>query len=391
MSRLVLIITVLSLGACSKPKTEAQKADSENKEGGLVQMEAEAQKHVGLQVAPAKLTELAEYLQVTGTVQPLDSRMSHVRSLARGRIQDVAARVGDRVSTDQVLARMDNIEAGELFSQVASAEAELKRLQVQHASQARQTERARKLSEIGASPQKEYEQSLAEEQALAESVRAQESTIGGLTARLRRFGLTPGPQISVGFSTPIRAPFSGVITKVQASPGEVVDSENELFTIVDLSRVWVQAEVFEKDLGRIRVGQMAIIRVDTYPEQPFRGTVTYISDILDPQTRTARVRCEVSNAGVKLKLDMFTTVELPTTFHRRAVTVPEPAVQQLGGKSVVFIRKDEASFESRVVQIGKTVNGQTEIMTGLQHGEPVVIQGAFHLKSIVAGKGLGEE
>ena len=391
MRPLALLIAVLSLAACSKPKPEAEKADAAKKESGLIRMEAEAQKHVGLQVAPAALTELAEYLQVTGTVQPLDSRTSHVRSMARGRIQEVAARVGDRVSLNQVLARMDNIEAGELFSQVASAEAELRRLQVQRAAQARQTERARRLSEIGASPQKEYEQSLAEEQALAESVRAQESTIGGLTARLRRFGLSAGTQGVGGFSTPIRAPFSGVVTKVQAAPGDVVDSENDLFTIVDLSTVWVQAEVYEKDLGRIRVGQSAIIRVDTYPEQPFRGAVTYISDILDPETRTARVRCEVPNAGIRLKLDMFATVELPTTFRRRALAVPGPAVQQLDGKNVVFVRKDAVSFESRVVQIGKTVNGQTEITSGLQPGEPVVIQGAFHLKSIVAGKELGEE
>ncbi len=391
MKHFALVIAVLSLAACSKPKPEAHKDESEKKEGGLIRMEAEAQKHVGLKVAPAALTQLAEYLQVTGTVQPIDSRISHVRPLARGRIQDVAAKVGDRVVANQVLARIDNIEAGELFSQLNTAEAELKKLQVQRAAQGRQTERARRLSEIGASPLKDYEQSLAEEQALAESVRGQESTLAGLRARLRRFGVPTGAQSSGDFSTPIGAPFSGVITKVQVAPGEVVDSENELFTIADLSRVWVQAEVYEKDLGRIRLGQAAIIRVDTYLEQPFRGIVTYISDILDPQTRTARVRCDVPNADVKLKLDMFATVELPTTFQRRAVAVPASAVQQLDGKNVVFVRKDATSFESRPVQVGKTVNGQTEITSGLQDGEPVVIQGAFHLKSIVAGKELGEE
>lgn len=391
MNKVALIITVFVVAGCSKPKTEAQKEDTEKKETGLIRMEAEAQKHVGLQVAPAALTQLAEYLQVTGTVQPIDSRMSHVRPLARGRILDVTARVGDRVAANQVLARIDNIEAGELVTQLASAEAELKRIQVQRAALARQVERARKLSEIGASPVKEYEQSLAEEQALGESVRAQESTIAGITARLRRFGLTPGSASSGQFATQIRAPFSGVITKVQAAPGEIVESANELFTIVDLSRVWVQAEVYEKDLGRLRLGQPAIIRVDTYPDQPFRGVVTYISDILDPQTRTARVRCEVPNADVRLKLDMFATVELPTTFQRQAIAVPAPSVHQLEGKNVVFVRKDASSFESRPVQVGKTVNGQTEIISGLQNGEPIVIQGAFHLKSIVAGKAIGEE
>lgn len=391
MNKLALLVIVLFLAACSKPKTEVRRDDAEKKDSGLIRMEAEAQKHVGLQVAPAALTQLAEYLQVTGTVQPMDSRMSHVRPLARGRILDVLAKVGDRVASNQVLVRMDNIEAGELATQLASAQAELRRIQVQRAAVARQVERARKLAEIGAAPQKEHEQSVAEEQALAESVRGQESAIAGLTARLRRFGATAGAPNIGEFSTQVRAPFGGVITKVQAAPGEVVESATELFTIADLSRVWVQAEVYEKDLGRLQLGQTAIIRVDTYPEQPFRGTVTYISDILDPQTRTARVRCDVPNPGVKLKLDMFATVELPTTFQRRAVAVPAAAVQQLDGKKVVFVRKDQTSFESRHVEIGKTVNAQTEITSGLQQGEPVVVQGAFHLKSIVAGKGLGEE
>ena len=106
------------------------------------------------------------------------------------------------------------------------------------------------------------------------------------------------------------------------APGEVVEPSTELFTVADISRVWVQAEVYEKDLGRIQVGQPAIIHVDTYPGEAFAGQVTYISDALDPQTRTAKVRCEVANGSVRLKLDMFATVQLPTTFSRRAIAVP---------------------------------------------------------------------
>jgi cobalt-zinc-cadmium efflux system membrane fusion protein len=99
----------------------------------------------------------------------------------------------------------------------------------------------------------------------------------------------------------------------------------------------------------------------------------------------------MANADVKLKLDMFATVELPTTFQRRTVAVPEGAVQQLEGKNVVFVQKGPTSFEPRPVQAGKTVNGLIEIMSGLSDGEPVVAEGAFHLKAIVAGKELGEE
>jgi len=149
--------------------------------------------------------------------------------------------------------------------------------------------------------------------------------------------------------------------------------------------------VYEKDLGRIRVGQSAVIHVDTYPDEPFAGRVTYIADALDPQTRTAKVRCEVANASLRLKLDMFATVQLPTTFSRRALAVPLGALQQLDGKDVVFVQRAATQFEARTIRPGKTVNGLVEILAGLRDGEPVVTAGAYRLKSIIAGKDLGEE
>jgi cobalt-zinc-cadmium efflux system membrane fusion protein len=375
--------------SCSRTPEEARPAEASTP-ANVIQMELEAQKHVGLRVAPAEFIQLTEYLQVTGTVQPVDSRVSQIRPLARGRLEEVLVKVGDRVRRSQPLARFDNIEAGELVSQHAAAQAELCRLKVQFAALARQAERNKNLAEIGAAPKKDYELSVAEQQEAEQNIQSQESVLAGLAARLKRFGVTPGdPGSATTASLP--APFDGVVIKVNPAPGRVVEPSDELFTIADLSQVWVQAEVYEKDLGRIRVGQMATITVDTYPGERFRGRVTYIGDFLDPQTRTARVRCEVPNPGTRLKLDMFASVQLPTTFSRKAVAVPQAALQQLEGKTVIFVSKGPTAFEVRTVKTGNTVQGQTEIVEGLAAGEPIVIQGAFHLKSIVAGKELGEE
>jgi cobalt-zinc-cadmium efflux system membrane fusion protein len=373
------------LSACSKLKPVSEPAAKQ--EPGVVVMQVEAQKRVGLEVAPVKLTQLSEYLQVVGTVQPVSSRVSPVRPLARGRLLEVLVKVGDRVGSGQPLARFDNIEASELVAQLASAQAELHKLKIQVGALSRQTERNRRLAEIGAAPRKDYEQSRAEQQALEESLRSQESVIAGLGARLSRFGAAEGSPAA----TIIRSPFAGVVTKVQAAPGEVVSGEAELFTVADLSQVWVQAEVYEQDLGRVQVGQTARITVDTYPDQPFTGRVTYISDLLDPQTRTAKVRCEVPNRAARLKLDMFASVQLPTTFSRRALAVPAGAVQQVEGKDVIFVRKAATQFEAREVKTGKLINGLREITAGLREGEAVAVQAAFHLKSILASKGLGEE
>lgn len=380
----------LLAAACSRTKPGTTQEEETKDSSGLITMAEAAQNNVGLQVAPARVIQMSEYLQATGTVQPVDSRISQVRSLARGRIQDVLAKVGDRVRRGQDLARIDNLEAGELTAQLASARAEARRLKVLLTLQAKQVERNRRLSELGAAPMKDYEQSRAEYQALEENARAQEGIISGLGTRLRRFGVADtDPNAPV--ITAIAAPFDGVVVKAAASPGGVVDSGSELFTVADISRVWVQAEVYEKDLGRLQAGQSAVIHVDTYPDEPFAGKVTYISDVLDPQTRTAKIRCDVPNSKGLLKLDMFATVQLPTTFRRQALAVPAGAIQQLDSKPVVFVRRGAAQFEVREITAGKTVNGQVEILSGLREGEPVATVGAFHLKSIIAGKELGEE
>ena len=325
-----------------------------------------------------------------GTVQAIDSRIGHVRPLAKGRLQSVLAKVGDRVRKGQILAQFDNIEAGELVAQLDTSDAELTRLRVQQAASQKQLDRVKELVKIGASPQKDLEASQAEFDALEAAIRGQESSIQGIRARLRRFGLDY-PRVRNTSVTPIESPFDGVVIEAPIAPGAVVGEETDLFQIADLSSVWVQAEVFEKDLARVRVGQEALIAVDTYPDRKFRGNVTYIADILDPKTRTTKVRCEVANPGIDLKLDMFAKVALPTTFSRQALAVPAAAIQQVEKDNVVFLKLGDTKFEMRKVQIGRTVNEMTEITDGLRAGDPVVAVGAFHLKAMLSSGELAEK
>jgi cobalt-zinc-cadmium efflux system membrane fusion protein len=213
--------------------------------------------------------------------------------------------------------------------------------------------------------------------------------VAGLESKLRRFGVTD-PAAPAAPETTIRSSFAGVVVRVQAAPGDVVDSGVELFEVTDLSEVWVQAEVYEKDLGRVQTGQPARISVDTYPGETFSGTVAHVSDRLDPKTRTAQVRCVVSNRDRRLKLDMFATVDVPTSSSRRALAVPSAAIQEVDGKPVVFVRQSDRAFLVRGVTVGRSAGGQTEILEGLAEREPVVVQGAHHLKSIRLSQELGE-
>jgi len=386
---LTVIFLFTMLGCSSGPKEMGKKNEEAKQKSKLLEMTTQAQQHVGLRTTRVAFKELQEYLHVVGTVQPIDTRIGHVRPLTRGRVQRVDVRVGDRVSAGQALATFDNIEAGEVLAQYQGALAELQRLKLQQASAQRIAERNNELSDLGAIAKKNAELSRVEAQSAQDSVRVQESVVAGLVSRLRRFGVE---QVNVSNpSTVIRAPFAGVVIKAQTAPGDVFDADRELFSIADLSHVWVQAEVYEQDLGRVKVGQPAVITVDTYPGEKFQGQVTYLGDILDPQTRTARVRCEVANPGIRLKLDMFASIELPTHFNRRALVVPASAIQHLNGNSVVFIRKTPTGFEVRPVKTGKTLEEETEIQSGLQEGEQAVSVGSFHLKSVALSGQIAEE
>jgi cobalt-zinc-cadmium efflux system membrane fusion protein len=398
----LLMVCGLTLLSCSKPKaepetkTETPKQEAANEEsekskgeGDTVEITPEAQQRTGIVVTAGASTPMTQNLQVTGTVQPIDSTIAHIRPPARGRLLEVLVNVGDRVAVGQVLAQLDNIEGGEISAQYNSARAELQRLKIQLAAQERQVERNRRLAEIGAAPQKDYELGLAEQQGMEESIRAQESTIAGLSARLRRFGISE--EGNAPSTTALRAPFAGVIIRMAAAPGDVVESGAELFSLANLSSVYVQAQVYEKDLGQVRVGQTASITVDSYPGEHFTGSVASVSDLIDTQTRTAAVRCQVANLSGRLKLDMLATVQFPTSTKQDALSVPSDAVQTVDGKSVVFIRSSPSRFTVRQVETGVTSEGRTEIVTGVREGEPVVSKGAFAVKSVLLGKELGEE
>ena len=406
MNRFWLVtICALVMFSCNKPKTasgpeekaettkevsEPHEKEESKREAGTVEITPEAQQHSGIVVTPAATTPMTQQLQTTGTVQAIDGSIAHIRPLTRGRLQEVLVKVGDRVAASQVLAQLDNIEAGEIMTQYNFAQAELQRLKIQLAAEQRQVERNRRLAEIGAVPQKEYEFSLAEQQGMQEGIRAQESTIAGLTARLHRFGVTD-PAGETAPLTALRASFAGVVIRVAAAPGDVVEAGAELFAVADLSSVYVQAQVYEKDLRQVRAGQTASIAIDSYPGEHFTGRVASISDLIDPQTRTAAVRCQVANPSARLKLDMLATVEFPTSAKRKALSVPTDAIQTVDDKPVVFVRTSPSQFSVRAVETGSSGAGRIENLRGLKEGDPVVSKGAFAVKSVLLGEELKQE
>jgi len=173
--------------------------------------------------------------------------------------------------------------------------------------------------------------------------------------------------------------------------GEIIDSNQELMTLSDLSTVWVQGDVYERDLAQIREGRQADILTDVYPAETFHGRITYVSDFLDPQTRTAKVRCEVTNPESRLKVGMFARIHIRSSDARRALAVPEAALQIIDQKTLVFVRTAETIFERRDITSGTRSGNLVEVVAGLKEGDLVVTHGTFSLKSALLRDRIGGE
>ena len=182
----------------------------------------------------------------------------------------------------------------------------------------------------------------------------------------------------------LQAPVSGTLTTRSANPGEVIDANKEIAKITNLSSVWVVAQVYEKDLGRMRTGTGASVTTDAYPGQVFRGQVTYIDPNINTETRTAQVRVEVANPGQLFKIGMYVNVNFGAlgTAEMTAPVVPASAVQSMSNQKIVFAATDKPNvFVLKTVRLGAETGGGYVVLEGITVGEKVVTDGSFLLRA----------
>jgi Cu(I)/Ag(I) efflux system membrane fusion protein/cobalt-zinc-cadmium efflux system membrane fusion protein len=178
----------------------------------------------------------------------------------------------------------------------------------------------------------------------------------------------------------VYSPVSGFITERNALPNVAVQPEMRLYTIADLSTVWVQAQVFQNDLGRIKVGDFATLSVDTFPGHTFSGRVNFIYPQLDTETRTAKVRIVFSNPGLQLKPGMFVNVALKVPLGRQLV-IPATAILQSGTRQIAFVDRGDGYLEPREVQLGARAGDDFIVLKGLKEGEKIITSANFLIDS----------
>lgn len=335
-------------------------------------------KNANLDVRPVTDQDVGGAVVTSGKVTFDDLRVAHVFSPVTGRVVRIDAQPGQRLKKGASLAVIESPDVGSAFSDLAKAHADLEAAE-------RDYERQKDLYESHAASQKDYETSLDNfQKAKAELSRAQKK------ASL----LSKGSADSVTQQYTLRAPIDGEVVSRNMTPGmEVVGQYSqgnavELFTVGELDRVWVVADVFEMDFSRIKIGARATVKVVAYPQRLFEGRVDWVSGQLDPQTRTAKVRVVIDNTDRALKPEMYATVSISVA-ERKALAIPRSAMLRLGDQTVVFVQMGTAPnglirFERRPVAVDEDEGGDYLPVThGLDRGEKVVTSGAILLAGMI--------
>ena len=348
------------------PKAEAPpRADVERGQDlDVVQVDRPEQFPVAVAVARSARPQLV----ATGVVSPDVSRTVAVVSLAAGRATEIRARLGDTVKKGQLLVRIQSSDISAAFADFRKATADEGLTQTQF-------ERAKLLYDKGAI-------SLNELQVAQDAEKKAKVDVETTAERLRLLG---GDADRPAGTVDVLAPVSGVIVEqnVTASAGvKSLDNSPSLFTIADLSAVWILCDVYENDLASVHVGETAELRLNAYPDRVLTGRISNIGPILDPNMRTAKVRIEVRNPGL-MKIGMFVSA----TFHARKTeshaVVPSSAVLHLHDRDWVYIPDGEKKFRRVNVVAGTSLsNNSQEIVSGIQPGQRVVAN-ALVLQSTV--------
>jgi cobalt-zinc-cadmium efflux system membrane fusion protein len=355
------------LGGCTDEQSAEREPDEAEEPSEVVLLDSTGVAAAGITLGQVETVTSAQ-LSVTGNITYDQTRVSHIGPRTEGRIVAVRSSLGAPVRAGQVLAILESAEIGAIRADLHEAE----RLQeIARENYARE----QRLESQGISSRKELLQSEADlRRAQAALMRAGE--------RLSALGAGNG----TGGDFTLRAPFPGVIVEMHATRGEVVGPSDQLFTVADLSRVWIELDVYERDLARVSPGQAAIVTTTAYGDRVFPGTIVYVGSIVDPRKRTVQARVEVPNPGGVLKPGMFARADIGVSDTGAVIAaVPQGAVQLLEGQTVIFVPGAPGEFRAVPVEVGEPLPGnRVRILSGLEPGRSIVVAGAFLLRSELA-------
>jgi len=361
----ILILGIISLIVImlSCKKAEELKEEDSPANSGIITLTEESLKLIDLKIEEVGYKTIPIELSASGKVGFNEKRLVHITSRVSGWVEKVYVFEGDKVGVGDSLVSIYSPE-------FLSAQAEF--IQAE--------ERLKKIFE---SDSIEYHTALT----LYQSAKVKLLLLGATEKDVQTLEGTHHPSSHLI----IKSPLAGTIIGSNVVVGNVVEKGTNLFRVSDLSSLWVTANVYEKDIRLVKRGQKVQVRVSSFPDKIFPGTVEAINDVLDETTRTFKVRIEVDNRSGDLRPEMFCECVFKGELRKELLIIPISAVQTVGEEKVVFVHLSQTSFEKRVIKTGDEIGDQVEVLEGLKVGEKLVTEGSFTLKSELLKSELGEE
>lgn len=369
--RLVPAVTA-SISATEKPASAESHSDGEK----ALELSDDEIRRAGIKVELLESTQRAETIAAFGTVGANRNGFARVTAPVAGRLVKIDVDLGAEVAVGTLLATLESPELAEVRTAYQQGQTELELARVN-------LDRSQKLSQDGSIAQKELLRARSD----FERARA---ALAAVEAKLTTLGVAAvAPAGTSAAFLAVTAPLSGTVVERTAVLGEYAQAYQPLFTVADLSTVWVETNLYDRDLGDIAVGAPAVVTVGAYPDQRFAGKVTYVGNIVDKDTRTAVARVEVANVERRLKPGLFANVEIEKAARAAALRVPENALVLLQGQMTAFVVRG-SGFEPRPVEIGERNGGMVVVKSGLEAGDHVVIAGAYALKAKLLKSQIGD-
>jgi len=338
----------------------------------IIELTEDEQSVIGIETVKAARKPLKSTLPVMGKVLEHPYRKAIVSYAFPARISEIHVRIGDWVKTGQKLITLQSEEVGTAKSDFYKAQADFELAKVNY-------ERQKRLFERGVGAQKDFLAAESGYKVAQASLNASEKklhVLGFNETQVKEIAETHqvNPVIS------LYAPINGKITINNATLGAMIDQGTEILTIMDPTILCIDAEIYEKDISKIREDQKVEVTVPAYPGERFNAEICFISDILNEETRTITVRSEVQNEKYKLKPGMFADIRIFLNHQEEALVLPKEAILDDGDDHVVFIKKD-GKYYPQLVELGASEDSHVEIIRGLMAGDEVVTKGNFQLKS----------
>ncbi len=382
---LALVVGLLlgPLAGCGD-KTTQKALPKETARGSLrIELTPAAVATAGIKIEAVGLRTIDDVLSLAGTLSYDENKVARVGPRVGGRVARILVDLGETVRPGQVLALIDSPELGEALAQWRKSRSVFE-------VRERDFERARKLLDGKAISEGEFLSREGE-------FRVAKAEMENADSRMHLFGLSHedlvmlsrGGEVSSEF--PLRSPIAGKVIERQINPGEVVEVGKSLFTVGDIQNLWLFAQLYEKDLSRVHAGEDLEVTTEAFPGDRFRGRIDYVSDQVDPATRTARARSLIANPTGKLKPGMFVEARLAVASGNPVLAVPGSAITEVDKAPTVFVAISDGVFEPRPIQPGRAGQTTTEVLEGLRAGERVVTEGTLTLKAEMQKSELAEE